>query len=188
MKKIISLALAVILMMSFAGCDKNLKIEKDENNRDETSFDVGGFALSIDEEENVVEIGMYTGDDEKVRVPDTVDGLPVVGILANCFAGCDVEEVKMGKYVYYIESYAFQWTAIEEFEVPEGATYLGDHVFLECENLKNVTLPDSLETIGDNIFEGCVSEVEVVVEKDSFAHEYCEKILADGANIKIKAK
>ncbi len=188
MKKIISLALAVILILSFAGCDKNLKIEKDKDNLEETSFDVGGFALSIDEEENVVEIGIYTGDDKKVRVPDTVDGLPVVGILSNCFAATTAEKITLGKYVYYIESYAFQWAEIEELEVPEGATYLGNHVFLECPNLKKVTLPDSLETIGDNIFEGCVNEVEVVVEKDSFAHEYCEQILADGANIKIKTK
>ncbi len=185
MKKIISLVLAVILLFSFAACDKNLKIKKDETNQNETSFEVKDFAINIDEEENVVEIGIYTGDDKKVRVPDTVDGMAVVGILSNCFAATPVEKVTMGKYVYYIESYAFQWTQIEEFEVPEGATYLGNHVFYECEKLKKVTLPDSLETIGDNIFEGCVNEVEVIVTEDSFAHNYCKDLVEQGANIKI---
>ncbi len=188
MKKLMSLTLAVILLFSFAACDKNLKIERDEFNENETSFEVEDFAVNINEEENVVEIGNYTGDDKSVRVPDTVDGKPVVGILSNCFAASTAEKITMGKYVYYIESYAFQWAEIEEFEVPEGATYLGNHVFYECENLKKVTLPDSLEEIGDNIFEGCVNQVEVVVTEGSFAHEYCEDILDIGANIKITAK
>ena len=188
MKRIILLALAVMLVLSFAGCDKNLKLEKNEFDENETSFVVDGYAISIDEEEGVVDIANYTGDEKKVRVPDTVDGKPVVGILSSCFADCDAKEIKVGKYVYYIESYAFQWTEIEEFEVPEGATYLGKGVFLECEKLKKVTLPDSLETIRDNIFEGCTNTVEVVVKKDSFAHNYCKELLDSGANIKITVK
>ena len=93
MKKIISLALAVILLFSFAACDKNLKIDREEFEENETSFEVEDFGISIDEEENVVEIGNYTGDEKKIRVPDTVDGKPVVGILSNCFAASTAKEI-----------------------------------------------------------------------------------------------
>ena len=44
---------------------------------------------------------------------------------------------------------------ITSVEVPSGVTKIFDHVFRECNNLKTLTLPASLESIGSEIIDGC---------------------------------
>ena len=46
-----------------------------------------------------------------------------------------------------------------------GLTSIGDHVFLDCSNLTNVTIPDSVIRIGDNAF--CCSSLTSVSIPDS---------------------
>lgn len=36
--------------------------------------------------------------------------------------------------------------------IPEGVTTLSDYMFWSCENLKEISCPDSLKTIGDSCF------------------------------------
>ena len=63
----------------------------------------------------------------KVVLPRDLKTLPV-----SCFSNCNVKEVVL----------------------PEGLDKIEDHCFYNCKNLKIITLPDSLTTIGDSAFEG----------------------------------
>lgn len=81
-----------------------------------------------------VMITEYTGTDESVVVPDTIEGHPVVMIGDEAFAGNKT---------------------LESIVIPDGVTYIGMDAFLECKNLTTVVLPDSVEEFGDYVFDSC---------------------------------
>ena len=53
-----------------------------------------------------------------------------------------------------IEEYAFQFSNIEEIELPEGLEIIGDEAFSGCHKLKHVKLPSTVKELGDDAF-GC---------------------------------
>ena len=55
--------------------------------------------------------------------------------------------VESGIYAEYINKYE-----IKEFEVPDGVTEIEPFAFYQCTTLESVTLPDSVESIGDSAF------------------------------------
>ena len=52
---------------------------------------------------------------------------------------------------------SFNKQSIEEVEVPNGVTKIFNHVFRGCSNLQTLTLPASLESIGNEIINLCYS-------------------------------
>ncbi|MCR5664988.1 MAG: leucine-rich repeat protein [Oscillospiraceae bacterium] len=64
--------------------------------------------------------------------------------------------------------------------VNEGATSIGEHAFLRCRNLKSVSLPDTLVSIGQNAFCGsAISSVLIpgrVEEISSLAFADCQEL------------
>lgn len=48
----------------------------------------------------------------------------------------------------------FKFSDLKSITIPEGARVLDD-TFYSCRNLENVTLPESLEVIGENAFDSC---------------------------------
>ena len=53
-----------------------------------------------------------------------------------------------------IEEYAFQFSNIEEIELPEGLEIIGDEAFSGCHKLKHVKLPSTVKELGEDAF-GC---------------------------------
>lgn len=49
------------------------------------------------------------------------------------------------------------WESVYEVEIISEVTSIGDFVFSECKNLKNVVISDSVTRIGDSAFKGCTS-------------------------------
>ena len=47
---------------------------------------------------------------------------------------------------------AFSHTNISSITIPEGVTTIGNRCFYECSSLKNIELPTTLISIGDNAF------------------------------------
>ena len=76
----------------------------------------------------------YTGHDQKLVIPDTVNGKAVTEIGDGCFSGN-------------------AWP--QRVTVPEGVVRLGDYSFECCSLMQKIFLPDSLKTIGDGAFSGC---------------------------------
>ncbi|WP_204266931.1 leucine-rich repeat protein, partial [Citrobacter youngae] len=44
----------------------------------------------------------------------------------------------------------------KEITIPEGVTVIGDEAFATCESLEYVSLPDSMETLHNGLFSGCL--------------------------------
>ena len=85
-----------------------------------------------------VKLTGYTGHDQKLVIPDTIDGKAVTEIGDGCFSGN-------------------AWP--KRVTVPEGVIRLGNYSFESCSLIQKVFLPDSLETIGEGAFSGCGSLV-----------------------------
>ena len=78
-----------------------------------------------------------------------------------------------------IEPYAFQqaWSLnTVSFAQGSGLTELGNNAFLNCYNLKEITLPGKLEQIGKSAFEYCTSLTEITIPasvKQSGSGAFC---------------
>ena len=73
------------------------------------------------------------------------------------FSNPDANPVSISHRLYNSEGSEFI-----DAEVPEGPTYVNNNVFYNCQNLKSVTLPSSIQIINDNIFYGCTSLTRVM--------------------------
>lgn len=70
----------------------------------------------------------------KIMIPSIIDGYPVVTIGKNAFRPCD---------------------KIEGVYISEGIKKIEDEAFYNCIKLAEITLPNSLESIGRFVFRGC---------------------------------
>ncbi|MBQ7027577.1 MAG: leucine-rich repeat domain-containing protein [Ruminococcus sp.] len=74
------------------------------------------------------------------EIPDVQNGVRIVGIGDEAFAGCD---------------------GIAEIIIPDTVKSIGNNAFLGCTGAKKIKLSKNLETLGENAFAGC-SKVESV--------------------------
>ncbi len=74
----------------------------------------------------------YTGTNEAVLIPSTIDGLSVSDIATN----------------------AFDSDALTSVVIPDSVTNIGDQAFYDCSGLTNVTFGDSVTRIGNYAFSG----------------------------------
>ncbi len=80
--------------------------------------------------------------DTQIIIPDTYEGLPVLGIAPRSFAG--------EREITYVN-------------LPEGATMIGEWAFRECVNLRRLEIPATVSYIGREAFRGCIRVSEVCV-------------------------
>ncbi len=66
-----------------------------------------------------------------------------------------------GKFEIII--YPMGKTAIS-YTIPSSVTTIGESIFEGCTTLTTVTIPSSITTIGDSAFQGCVNITDVVIE------------------------
>ena len=87
------------------------------------------------------EITGYTGEQTAITIPERVqDEIPVTSIAGSVFSGNKT---------------------IETVIIPEGIVSIGDHSFAECTALEMVSLPESLQWLGDLVFQGDINLAEI---------------------------
>ena len=86
-----------------------------------------------------------------VTIPNSVETL---GHYA--FSNCDklnVVTFEEGCKLTVLNSYVFSNTALTEIEIPNSVTIIGEYAFRDCQSLGNVTIPNSVERIGQYAFQ-----------------------------------
>ena len=112
----------------------------------------------------------YSGTDDKIEIPDSVEGVPVTSIDAifSTYTLYDsngynaVREIVLPDTVEKIGDMAFSTCmALETVRMPENLRQIGNAAFMHCQSLRNIEIPDSVEEIGKCAFAYCRSLEEI---------------------------
>lgn len=111
----------------------------------------------------------YEGSETDIEVPATIEGKPVVAIDYFAFSSNKViTSVKLNENLQVIRG---------------GTTNYHKGAFWGCENLKTITIPDSVILIDDCAFQGCKSLEKVKISESSklerigeYSFANCEKL------------
>jgi len=75
---------------------------------------------------SAITITGYTGTNEVVTIPDTIDGLPVASIGTNAFEYDSFTSVTIPDSITSIRNSAFAWTGLTSISIPNSVTNIGD--------------------------------------------------------------
>ena len=75
--------------------------------------------------------------------------------------GCKAS--KIPSYTEHIGRFAFQGAALESVALPEGVTSIEDYAFAHNDRLKEITLPQSLTSIGKAVFFWCAALGKIAI-------------------------
>ena len=108
--------------------------------------------LVIPENTSLTRITGYVYRDEYVLGAKT----QTAGIVEGCYA---LKTLRIPAKVRTINNYAFANCGIETVIFEEGSLCqkIGDAVFANCVNLKNINIPESVKTLGNCVFVNCMS-------------------------------
>ncbi|MDR0441813.1 MAG: leucine-rich repeat domain-containing protein [Treponema sp.] len=128
----------------------------------------GGFRTFLTEAKDGIIIQEYTGKDGNVVIPDTIKGLPVVGVtrLLSDRSEVIIEQVTFPDTLKLIGSgfsNRHELMLITSIVIPEGVTDIDNRAFSNCKNLTSVTLPKSIKRIGESAFGDCTSLTDVKI-------------------------
>lgn len=139
------------------------------------------------QEDGTVQIILYTGSDEEVKIPGTFGGCQVTGIAEYAFSGnmmtgitfpdsirqigeyafsncMELKKVTIPKGVKEIPEFAFSGcTELSTVKFHDSITKIGESAFLDCENLTAVTLPKSVQDIGEFAFSNCTTLKNITI-------------------------
>ena len=170
LKKTLSLLFALLMIMPIAS---PAAVGEDAAPQKLTNSD--GFVYTVNADGSA-EIAGYTGQDQKLVIPESVDGHRVISIGKRAFTGARITEVTVAASVREIRDNAFEHCdKLTAVRLPEGVEIIGEGIFWQCQKLKTVNLPDTLKEIGDEVFFDCKALTAVQL---SAGHPLLE--LADG--------
>lgn len=87
-----------------------------------------------------------------ISLPDTIKT-----ISKEAFYGSGIENIHLPKNLKQIGTMAFSRSGLKDIVIPNKTKRLGEYAFLDCEELTEVTLPESVTKIPSGIFEDCYS-------------------------------
>ncbi len=112
-------------------------------------------------------LGMYK------RVKVLLAQVLTVILCLNSTVGSAAGVLKLPSALKVVEDEAFYGAQmIDEVVMPEGAERIGSKAFADS-TLKAINLPDSIQNIADDAFDGC-DPLTVTVESGSYAHTYAQ--------------
>lgn len=94
-------------------------------------------------------------DEERVQIPETIEGEPVTKIAAHAFPYCYADEIILPQTVTQIGEGAFEGCAyLKTMELPQNLIAVGAGAFSDCEALEAVEIPETVESVGAGAFAG----------------------------------
>ena len=202
MKKVLAFLLVAVLvlsMFSFVGCNndptdpsitkpnstsptnttKPTTTKKDEANLDppedypEASEGLS-YKLTAGGKGYEVSKGSFYG--KEVVIPYYYNGLPVVAIAAEGFAG-GFRSITMPDTITEIGRWGLASNSIEEIKLSANLKKVGESAFEGCSNLKTIHIPASVEEIGDTVFLNCESLEKITVDSENKYYKAFDGVL-----------
>ena len=105
----------------------------------------------------------------------------------NIVAGkTDYENIGRNAYFVHTPSSERPYTKVQsnyptasQVTIPDSVTSIGNSVFLNCKSLESVTIPDSVTSIGENAFSGCTSLTGITVSESNPSYSSDGGVLFD---------
>ena len=140
------LALALMVVPSFAGCSKKGETAKAAPESD--------FEFRISKDGNFIGITKYKGNAKNLVIAETIQGLPVE-VIGGFIGNKKIKSVVIPSSVKVIQELAFSsCESLEKVTLPEELFVIGKKAFNNCVSLKMVTLPEKLFVIDMDAFSG----------------------------------
>lgn len=93
---------------------------------------------------DTIEITAYTGTDQTLTIPSSINGQTVTSIGEYAFNGSTaIKEVTIPSSVTTIKPYAFYRSSAEKITVPAAVTSIGQFAFQDCRSLAEIAVDDS---------------------------------------------
>ena len=110
-----------------------------------------------------IEITKYLAVSDIVRIPEKIEGEPVTVIGNAVFGNAKVTEVTIPDSVIFIDDYAFYRSGLKTIAIPNSVISIGLDVFFGCTQLTSVTMGNKLTAISMHAFSGCYNLTGVVI-------------------------
>lgn len=165
MKRLIALFLILVMAFSLSACGKDDKHKdndpvqsgndstitdnSDSRNSDDVTISIDSVKkaqetdpslFEYDDVDGGVTITKYTGTDDVVSIPETIEGKDVVSIGASSFMNC---------------------STLIGLKLSDSVTVVDEKAFLNCKNMKVLVTGTSLKTINKYGFGNCTSLSDV---------------------------
>ena len=126
----------------------------------------------------------YKGSLEVLRIPDVIDGYPVVALGNEIFKegkAANLLEIIVGENIKIVGDSAFYGCTGRKITIEGKLESIGEKAFFGCDQLKKIELGGGISEVPYEAFSGCTS-LEVVILSDSVssiaenAFEDCSKL------------
>lgn len=84
-------------------------------------------------------------------------------LVDESFNFTSINSVSLPDTLNTIGNYAFSFSGITEIVIPDGTTVIGDFAFGGCEKLKSITIPASIKSLGEELFDEGPSMGEMTI-------------------------
>jgi hypothetical protein len=131
--------------------------------------DDAGIVYRIDNNSGTCGIVSYEGNGSDIIIPDIYNGYSVVSIADNVFRENDTaRSLVIGSNIETIGSRAFAYCNRIEDVTFKGnkLKVVSSECFVACESLKRITIPSSVQKIGDGAFAFCSALYQVVISEN----------------------
>ena len=126
------------------------------------SYTFENFEYDLDDAQTGIKITKYTGAEEIITVPSTIEDMPVTTIGERAFNSTNPKEVILPESIEIIEGYAFQSIkSLEKINFPSSLTKIGEYAFSRCSSLKNIPISINVEYGSYCFFDTGVEEVTI---------------------------
>ena len=125
----------------------------------------------------------YIGEEVNVKIPASIDGLPVESIGENAFKdNKSLKSVSIPATVETIGNNAFYGCSnleIVTFHTLSSITTIGNTIFSSCYKLKSINIPSSVTTIRNDVFRTCSNLENIIVDEGNKEYSSINGILFD---------
>ena len=116
------------------------------------------FPYTYTTNNGTITITRYTGSGGAVKIPSTINSLPVTSVGDSAFFGCGLTSVAIPDSVISIGGDAFLGcSSLSSVTIGTNLASIAEGAFMYCPSLTSIVLPRSFRYVGSSAFEHCTS-------------------------------